>query len=135
MRFNTITNIFSRFGSLQQGRYHHSCALLNNLILVAGGYSGGYISSTEVIPLANGISRYGGNLNTVRHEFGLATIGGHYKKAISFGGYGSGGSGGRLSTVEEWDEDTEEWKLAPYSLEEGKGDFASLAVPPQMVCP
>ena len=132
MSFNTRTNIFSTFGSLQQGRYHHSCALLNDLILVAGGYSGGYLSSTEVIPLANGISRYGGNLNTVRYEFGLATIGGHYKKAISFGGYDGGIL---LSTVEEWDEDTEEWKLAPYSLEEGKGDFASLAVPPQMVCP
>ena len=135
MSFNTRTNIFSTFGSLQQGRYHHSCALLNNLILVAGGYSGGYLSSTEVIPLANGIPRYGGNLNPARYEFGLATIGGHYKRVISFGGYTGWDGSSYLSTVEEWNEDTEEWKLAPYSLEEGKTEFASLAVPPQMVCP
>ena len=101
---------------------------------IAGGYGyGAYpLTSTEIIPLENGIPRYGGNLNTARSGFGLATIGGHYKKTISFGGYDGGIL---LSTVEEWDEDTEEWKLAPYSLEEGKGDFASLAVPPQMVCP
>lgn len=128
MSFNTRTNIFSTLGSLQQGRYYHSCTLLNNLVLVVGGYSGGYLSSTEIIPLANGTPRYGGNLNTARGVFGLATIGGHYKKSISFGGYG-------ISSVEEWDEDTEEWKLAPYTLEEGKYQFASLAVPPQMVCP
>merc|ERR1712008_433116 len=132
MSFNTRTNLFSTLGSLQQGRYHHYCALLNNLILVVGGYSGGYLSSTEIIPLANGIPRYGGNLNTARGNFGLATIGGHYKKTISFGGYDSGSN--RVSTVEEWDEDTEQWNLAPYSLEEGKNSFASLAVPPQMVC-
>ena len=134
LNFNTRTNSFStRESTLQQGRYGHSCVLLNNLILVVGGYGGGNIlSSTEVIPLANGTPRYGGNLNTARYYFGLATIGGHYKKAISFGGFDGFNS---VSTVEEWDEDTEEWKLAPYSLGEEKHHFASLAVPPQMVCP
>ena len=134
LNYNTKTNSFSTWEStLQQGREGHSCVLLNDFILVVGGDGDGNIlRSTEVIPLANGIPRYGGNLNTARREFGLATIGGHYKKAISFGGYYGSND---LSTVEEWDEDTEEWKLAPYSLEEGKGDFASLAVPPQMVCP
>ena len=76
--------------------------------------------------------RYGGNLNTAKEDFGLATIGGQEdKKVISFGGNGFD----YLSSVEEWDEDTEEWKLAPYSLEESKDGFASLAVPPEMVCP
>merc|ERR1712037_769475 len=105
-------------------------------ILVVGGYDGNNIlvalGSTEIIPLANRIPRYGGNLNVTRKDFGLATIGGHYKKAISFGGNNDDGS---LSSVEEWDEDTEEWKSTLYALEEGKSDFASLAVPPQMVCP
>ena len=132
MSFNTRTNLFLTLGSLQQGRYHHSCVLLNNSILVVGGYSRDYLSSTEIIPLANGTPRYGGNLNTARRYFGLATIGGHYKKSISFGGYDGSN---KLSTVEEWDEDTAQWKLAPYSMEEGKYSFASLAVPPQMVCP
>lgn len=134
LHFNTRTNSFSTWEStLQQGRRRHSCVLLNDLILVVGGRGdGNYLSSTEIIPLANGIPRYGGNLNTDRNSFGLATIGGHYKKAISFGGYDDSN---RFSTVEEWDEDTEEWKLAPYSLEEEKNNFASLAVPPQMVCP
>ena len=134
INFNTRTNSFStRESTLQQGRRLHSCVLLNDLILVVGGRdaNGNTLSSTEVIPLANGIPRYGGNLNTARRYFGLATIGGHYKKAISFGGEGSR----YLNSVEEWDEDTEQWKLAPYSLEEGKRSFASLAVPPQMVCP
>jgi len=133
MSFNTRTNLFSTLGSLQQGRNRHSCTLLNNLILVVGGYSGSSLSSTEIIPLANGTPRYGGSLNSAREHFGLATIGGHYKKVISFGGYDQ--SSPVQSSVEEWDEDTEEWKLAPYSLEEGKRDFASLAVSPQMVCP
>ena len=84
--------------------------------------------STELIQLVNGtpylLPRYGGNLNTARENFGLATIGGQEdKKVISFGGNGFD----YLSSVEEWDEDTEEWKLAPYSLEESKdGDKDSI---------
>ena len=136
LNYNTKNNSFSTWKStLQQGRGGHSCTLLNDMILVVGGLGvgGEILGSTEIIPLANRIPRYGGNLNVARRDFGLATIGGHYKKAKSFGGRNY--EDFSISSVEEWDEDTEEWKLALYSLEEGKSRFASLAVPPQMVCP
>ena len=136
LSYNTRSNSFSTWEStLQQKRYGHECVLLNNQILVVGGrdYSGNWHRSTEVIPLASGTPRYGGNLNTARCYFGLAIVGdGHYKKAISFGGRNGSDE---LSSVEEWDEDTEQWKMAPYSLDVTDYGFASLAVPSQMVCP
>ena len=83
--------------------------------------------------MTNGSHRFGGDLNTARAFFGLATIGGNHKKAYSFGGLDS--SHNSLTSVEEWDANTEQWKLATFSLKEARGVFGYLAVPPQLVCP
>ena len=137
--FNTKTNNFTiRGDKLQQGRYDHSCALLNDTIFVAGGWGGksashNVLKSTELVPLTNESPRFGGDLNTARYSFGLATIGVHHKKAYSFGGRDR--SAYSLKSVEEWDAYTEQWKLATFSLKETKGYFGYLAVPPQLVCP
>ena len=138
LEFNTKTNNFTIRGSkLQQGRLGHSCTLLNHTIIVAGGWDADHnvnvLKSTELVPLTNGSPRFGGDLNTARAFFGLATIRVHHKKAYSFGGEDS--SFNSLKSVEEWDADTEQWKLATFSLKEGKDVFGFLAVPPQLVCP
>ena len=133
--FNTKTNNFTiRGDKLQQGRYGHSCTLLNDTIIVAGGRSARHnlLKSTELVPLTNGSPRFGGDLNMNRTSFGLAIIGGHHKKAYSFGGWDSHNY---LKSVEEWDANTEQWKLANFSLKEAKDGFGFLAVPPQVVCP
>ena len=136
LEFNTTTNNFTIRGSkLQQGRRGHSCTLLNDTIIVAGGRSASrnVLNSTELVPLTNGSPRFGGDLNMARAFFGLATIGVQQKKAYSFGGWDS--SYTDLQSVEEWDADTEQWKLATFSLKEAKWRFGYLAVPPQLVCP
>ena len=135
LEFNTRTNNFTiRGDKLQQGRYGHSCTLLNDMIIVAGGRMPSTpLKSTELVPLTNGSPRFGGDLSITRAYFGLAKIGVHHKKAYSFGGWDS--SRNSLKSVEEWDADTEQWKLATLSLKEAKSGFGYLAVPPQLVCP
>jgi N-acetylneuraminic acid mutarotase len=137
LEFNTRTNNFTiRGDKLQQGRYDHSCTLLNDTIIVAGGMDAGNnaLSSTELVPLTNGSPRFGGDLNMYRGDFGLVTIGNHHKKAYSFGGQETDNYNS-LKSVEEWDANTEQWKLATFSLKEAKKLFGYLAVPPQLVCP
>ena len=136
LELNTRTNNFTTRGNkLQQGRFGHSCTLLDDTIIVAGGIDASHnvLKSTELVLLTNGSPRVGGDLNTARISFGLATIGGHHKKAYSFGGRDR--SAYSLKSVEEWDAYTEQWKLATFSLKETKGYFGYLAVPPQLVCP
>ena len=149
IKFNTRTNSFTTWGTLKQGRRLHSCVLLNDLVIVAGGVSEGgsspiFPNSTELLPLPNGTPRHGGNLSEHRYWFGLATFGGLNKKAVIFSGqiremytdYQL--SVDYQTSVEEWDEGTEKWKLAPYSYREStfrRYSFGYLSVPPHVVCP
>ena len=98
-------------------------------------YDGNYLSSTEVIPLSNGTPRYSGNLNIERFAFGLTTIGNQFQKVLAFGGYSFyNGKNYYYDSVEEWNEDTETWTLAPFSMQEKKSSFGYLTVPQSVVC-
>jgi hypothetical protein len=79
--------------------------------------------------LTNKISRNGGNLNTNRYDFGLVAAGGHFKRILAFGGHSSG------SSIEDWNEETEKWTMAPFSLQESRKMFGYIAVPPSVICP
>ena len=128
VKFDVKTNIFTSWSSLSQGRRQHSCVLLNNNIVIAGGidHSGSSMVSTEIISLTNKVSRNGGNLNTYRHDFGLVAAGGHFKRVLAFGGG---------SSIEDWNEETEKWTMAPFSLQESRSMFGYIAVPPSVICP
>ena len=137
LKYNIKTRTFAVWNTLKQGRFAHSCVLFKNNIFVVGGFDGhDYYVSTEIISLSDGMSRFGDNIRTPRVYAGLVSIGGRFKKVLSFGGYYTNEYGVdiRQGSIDEWNEDSEEWNLAPYSLNEKKSEFSYLAVPPSMVC-
>ena len=66
LKYNTQTKEWSTMPNLIQGRRNHNCAIINDRIIVTGGWDGvniPYLSSTEIIPLTTFIPILGGNLN------------------------------------------------------------------------
>merc|ERR1712223_27449 len=136
MKFNTATKVFTEnWGRLKQPRRDHSCVTLGNSILVVGGFSGGYLASSELINIEDGRQSETdvGDLNSRRSEFGLVCLGGNTTKILAIGG--SKGPGIDHDSVEEYDENTGQWKNANMKLSKEREDFAYLAVPSSAVCP
>merc|ERR1712223_586519 len=130
MKFNTATKVFTEnWGRLKQPRRDHSCVTLGNSILVVGGFSGGYLASSELINIEDGRQSETdvGDLNSERDAFGLVSLGGNKKKILAIGG--SGGGRTDHDSVEEYDENTGQWKNVNMKLSEKKGKFGYLAVP------
>ena len=110
--------------------------MLNQDILVVGGYTGGArLDVTEIISIHDGTNTMAPyNLNTARSGFGLIALGGGSKKLLAFGGSGNGVDN-KLDSIEEWQEATQKWKMTDYALSEKKSEFGYLTVPPSVVCP
>ena len=142
IKYNTQTNGWTGMPNLIQGRYAHGCALINDKIIVSGGFNekGFKLRSTEIIPLrGGGVPRFGGNLNIARSYLGLlAVVGGgtgRFPRILAFGGYNpSGPSAGYLNSIEIWNDETEEWKMAPFSMREARSGFGYLALPESTMC-
>merc|ERR1712154_227269 len=132
LKFNTITNTFTTWSTLNQGRFAHSCTVLDQNIIVAGGWNGTFTASTEIISISNGNSTIAatGNLNIARSNFGLVTLRGPL--VLAFGGFDADNV---FDTIEEWNQETQQWKLAESTpLSEKKFYFGYLAVPASAVC-
>jgi len=139
LKFNTMTNTFTTWSTLNQGRFAHSCTVLDQNIIVVGGYAltGGSTTpktaSTEIISISNnGKSTMAatGNLNIARVHFGLVTLKGPL--VLAFGGQTDSD---RLDTIEKWNQETQQWKLVESTtLSEKKAFFGYLAVPASAVC-
>jgi hypothetical protein len=57
-------------GSLNTARYDHTATLLpSGMVLVAGGYNGGYLASAELYDPASGAWTATGSLNTARASY------------------------------------------------------------------
>merc|ERR1712024_38698 len=136
MKFNTATKVFTEnWGRLKQPKRGHSCVTLGNSILVVGGFNGGYLASSELINIEDGRQSETdvGDLNSERDAFGLVSLGGNKKKILAIGG--SGGGRTEHDSVEEYDENTGQWKNVNMKLSEKKDKFGYLAVPSSAVCP
>jgi len=136
MKFNTATKVFTEnWGRLKQPRHSHACVTLGNSILVVGGFDGGRLASSELINIEDGRQSETdvGDLNSRRSEFGLVSLGGNTTKILAIGG--SKGPGIDHDSVEEYDENTGQWKNANMKLSKERVDFAYLAVPSSAVCP
>merc|ERR1712048_1311935 len=125
MKFNTATKAFTEnWGRLKKPRYGQACVTLGNSILVVGG---GIVASSELINIEGGRQSETdvGDLNSERYEFGLVSLGGNTTKILAIGG-----SGYRVDhdSVEEYDENTGQWKNVNMKLSEKKSDFGYLAV-------
>merc|ERR1712038_1297318 len=134
MKFNTATKVFTEnWGRLKQPRHGHACVTLGNSILVVGG-GPGILASSELINIEDGrqSETVVGDLNSERNYFGLVSLGGNTTKILAIGGFGYKVN---HDSVEEYDENTGQWKNVTMKLSEKKGQFGYLAVPSSAVCP
>merc|ERR1712038_355268 len=134
MKFNTATKVFTEnWGRLRQPRRGHACVPLGNNILVVGGVGK---ASSELINIEDGRQSETevGDLNSERNYFGLVSLGGNMKKILAIGGRDARG-GIDHDSVEEYDENTGQWKNVNMKLSEKKSGFGYLAVPSSAVCP
>lgn len=113
LNYNIKTKAFTNWPSLNFKRRSHSCTLLNDKVIVAGGAEilGGQVVTTEIIPIATKIPIKGGALKKVRHNFGMVTLGSPINKVVAFGGKTSRSYWDTVGGLEIWDDETQTWTL------------------------
>merc|ERR1712080_704407 len=100
-RVYSVTSGWREWPRLTVGVYGHSCVVLGDKILMAGGYSNTrYTGRTVIIDTNTGSAREVASLKYPRGFAAMEVIGG---KAVILGGYGSG----RRINGEMWNMDTE----------------------------
>ena len=120
-----------RWPALKTSRtYKPGCAKIGQKVIIAGGYNGGELRSTEVLDLVNKQITSGGEMATPRRYFHIATIfSGGEEKMFALAGKG----GSNLNTVEEWVEESSTWKAAD-NLVAKRRSFGAVAAPRHLVC-
>ena len=134
MKYNTATHSWKHMGNLiDNTRFGHSCAFINDKIIVSGGKTVS-ADSTEIIPVNTGVPRMvrHGELKVKRRYFGMMAVGGRYPQIMAFGGKGKNVN--NLKSIEIWDSETEKWRLAPFSMNYARNAFGFLAVPESTIC-
>jgi len=134
-KYDTLTYSWTKLESLGiHAIYGLACAIFNNKIIVTGGYNGGYLSTTVVIPLKNGNvagpARNVGNMSLEKTSHRMAVVGGKYPRLMVLGGWDDS----THRSIEVWQPDEEKWKMAPYEMSMGRSYFGILAVPDALVC-
>ena len=130
-KYNPIERKSTEVGKLKHGRWMHSSAFFKGNLIVTGGYN--YKTpniaigvSTEIIDLKNGISRLGGKLKADRRYHGMGVISKNGKPTlVVFGGACHNKSGHNISrdSIEEWNDETETWKISDLKLDIGRHSF------------
>merc|ERR1719151_411153 len=123
-----------RWPRLKTSRQNWSgCAKLGRKVIIAGGWNGGVLRSTEVLDLDSREITAGGDLASPRRYFHLATIRtGGLEKVFAVGGRDA--SDNKLNTVEEWVEESSTWKAAN-NIAQKINQFGAVTVPRKLVCP
>ena len=108
------------------------CAKIGQKVIIAGGYNGRELSSTEVLDLVDRQISLGGAMSSPRRLFHVATIiSGGEEKTFALAGYDGSGY---LEEVEEWIKTSSTWKAAN-SLVVTRRNFGAVAVPRRLICP
>ena len=127
IKYDIESHEYLEFGSLLIGRLNHQSILYQGKVIVTGGerrrigenHYSGMLRSTEIIDLSNGVSRRVGDLNEARtlHGMGILKINGN-SKLVVFGGETIDDNGDviALDSVEEWDDESESWKISSLKL-------------------
>ena len=116
---------------LQVRRKYLGCAVLKKKFIVAGGYNGGSLKSTEIIDLEQRTIHFGSEMQKPRYYFHLLVISGTLH---ALGGEYYDGSYHYLADVEEFVEDSETWKPANKSLPAARSRYGGVAVNRDLVC-
>ena len=137
LQLNTITNDWISLGKLQEGRYAHACAVIDNKILVTGGSD--HLTSAEIIPMYNSTNlELVGHLNERRDFHGSAVAHVNGKQTLlAFGGCLRQENKLKLrSSIEQWNPENRTWTiLTNLKLTTGKNAFGYLSVPAHLLCP
>ena len=130
-KINVVTQEVNEIGNLKNGRWMHASVSYKGKLIVTGGFN--YYNrnfstgtSTEIIDLESGISRLGGNLNFDRRHHGMGVISKNGKPTlIVFGGeyMDEIGCPMSLDSIEEWDDETETWRISDLKLDIGRHSF------------
>ena len=113
---------------LNMGRQGHKCAFIpnTNKIMITGGYSDGYVDSTEILDIEDGSVTMASPMNSKRvaHGIGIITLNGEDRLAVV------GGSDGRtqLDSVELYNTQTEKWEMSDLKLSEPKLGSSFIAI-------
>ena len=144
LRFNTQTKEWQSVGEMLEKRSRHSSFLFKNNVIVTGGlqwqkYSGRAkvsIAITEMLSLPDLKPRKVGDLITARHNHGMGLVKIKGKSVlIVFGGCKIDATGKRelLSSIEEWNDEEENWVLSKMTLSEAKEEFGYCSLLPNKV--
>ena len=110
------------------------CAKLGQKVIIAGGWNGGALRSTEVLDLDSRQITAGGDMASPRYWFHLATIRREgEEKVFAVGGNDGSGHNSYLNTVEEWVAENATWRNAGDFLGR-RGHFGAVAVPEDLIC-
>jgi uncharacterized coiled-coil protein SlyX len=122
----------ARWPTLKTYRTHQpGCAKIGQKVIIAGGYNGRELSSTEVLDLVNRRITSGGEMAKPRKYFHIATIiSGGEEKMFALAGYDSSN---RVNRVEEWVEESSTWK-AVENLVVKRSSFGIVTAPRHLVC-
>ena len=122
-----------RWPSLKTSRTHNpGCTKIGQKVIIAGGYNGEELGSTEVLDLVDRQISLGGAMSSPRRLFHVATIiSGGEEKTFALAGYDGSGY---LEEVEEWIQASSTWKAAN-SLVVTRRNFGAVAVPRRLICP
>ena len=138
MKYNTQTRTWTKMPNLLTNRTDHGCAFFNEKIIISGGYTVygknlAMLASTEVHSVDGSFTpRMVGNLNTGRDSFRMVTLNMRWPRLLAIGGLDDDSN--ELASIEEWDDDNEEWKTIAFTLKEPRSHHMALAVPPHLVC-
>jgi len=122
-RSNTGSWDTTGWDQLPERRYGHSCSLLGvSKIMVAGGVTNGYTSTTRIINTATKKIERGPDMKARRHLFAMFVEQG---KIYAMGGYG----GYVLDTMEYYDEERDEWTKMNQILQQSVYEMGYAKVP------
>ncbi|XP_071959095.1 kelch-like protein 12 isoform X2 [Antedon mediterranea] len=119
--YENISNSWKLLTPLQEPRNGCQAAMINNMLLVAGGLNNDYLKSVEMYKVDRETWCYVQPMNFHRGFFAVDVIGGMV--------YAAGGTGGQpgcndyLSTVERYDSGHDKWTALP-EMNEARGNLS-----------
>ena len=127
LKHNINKKAWTEVGRLIQRRWSHRCFFHHGKVIITGGYDKGYLKSSEIFNILDGTERRSCDLNVARgfHGMGIVHIKGK-SKLIVFGGQNESSY---LDSIEEWDDDSEKWKMSTMKLSAPKFAFGYCQLP------
>ena len=129
--YDTTTGEWTSWPELTAGRSYHSCSLIGDTVVIAGGTSDNEpILSTTLLDISSQRQRPGGDMTSARAYFQIVN---HEDKLLAIGGQEQDFTG--LKTVEEWNPTEEVWTpRGDLDMTIFRAGFGAVSAPRSAVC-